>query len=187
MTIWELTFIAIALSMDAFAVSIACGISTSNLPTKNALIITFTFGLFQAVMPILGWQLSSIGYDAIKDFDHWVAFIILLCVGGKMFWDAFASKNEDENKTNFTNPLNLKMLSILAVATSLDALAVGVSFKFLNRPILLPSLYIGIVTFLICIFGIKFGTKIGNAHDSKFTFAGGLVLILIGVKILIEG
>ena len=184
----ELTFIAIALSMDALAVSIACGISTQKIPTRNALAIAFSFGLFQALMPILGWNLSSLGYDAVKDFDHWVAFFILLGIGGKMLYDAYKSRNDCQcEKHTFANPLHLRTLAILSIATSIDALAVGISFKCLNYPILYPSIYIGIITFLFCIFGVKFGNKIGCCHDSKFTFLGGIILIAIGIKILCEG
>ena len=188
MNFLELTFIAVALSMDALAVSIACGISTQKIPQKNAIIIAGAFGLFQAVMPILGWNLSGLGYDFIKDYDHWVAFAILLIIGGKMLFDAFSSKDECLcEKKSFANPLQLRTLAILAVATSIDALAVGISFKCLDYPIIMPSTYIGIVTFIISLLGVKFGNKIGCCHDSKFTFLGGIILIGIGVKILIVG
>ncbi len=187
MNLAELTFIAAALAMDAFAVSVACGISAQKIPLKNALAIAGAFGLFQAIMPIIGWKISAIGYDVVKSFDHWIAFFILLVVGGKMIYDAFKSEDGDTSKTNFADPLKIRTLTILAIATSLDALAIGVSFKCLNRPIMFPSVYIGVITFLFCIFGVKFGNKIGNSHDSKFTFAGGAVLILIGIKILISG
>ncbi len=188
MNLAELTFIAVALSMDAFAVSIACGISAKRIPTKNALAIAFSFGLFQAVMPILGWNLSALGYDAVKNFDHWVAFFILLVIGSKMLYDAYKNRGDCScQKQTFANPLCLKTLAILSIATSIDALAVGISFKCLNYPIFYPSIYIGIITFLFCIFGVKFGNKIGCCHDSKFTFLGGIILIAIGIKILIEG
>ncbi len=183
----ELTFIAVALAMDAFAVSVACGISAPKIPLKNAVTIACAFGLFQAGMPIIGWNISAIGYDIVKDFDHWVAFFILLGIGGKMIYDALKSGDDNNSKTNFANPLKLKTLAILAVATSLDALAIGVSFKCLNRAIIFPSIYIGIITFLFCVLGVKFANKIGNSHDSKFTFAGGAVLVFIGIKILISG
>lgn len=183
----ELTFIAIALSMDALAVSVACGISAEKIPARNTFAIAFAFGLFQAIMPIFGWNLSSLGYDIVKDFDHWVAFVILLVIGGKMLWDAYSSDKCECQRQSFANPLKIRTLAILAVATSIDALAVGISFKCLNYPIIYPSIYIGIITFILSLLGVKFGNKIGCCHDSKFTFLGGIILIIIGVKILFEG
>ncbi len=181
----EIFFIAIALSMDAFAVSIACGLSGTKIPMRNSLIVAFSFGFFQAIMPVIGWNLSEFAYEQIKDFDHWTAFALLTIVGSKMIWDSLHA--QDEECKCFAYPLNLKMLFVLSIATSLDALAVGVSFSCVRQAITLPTIIIGITTFAICFAGLKFGEKIGKGSDSKFTLAGGIILILIGLKILVEG
>jgi len=191
MNFLETLFIAVALSMDAFAVSVACGITSPKLPMKNAFIVALFFGGFQMFMPIIGWNLSELAYNQIQAYDHWVAFLMLAAVGGKMVWDAagIGKKEEQIEKCQkcFANPLDYKMLFILAVATSLDALAVGVSFSCTKQPIFAPSSIIGVVTFLFSIAGLKFGTKIGDKFEGKFTFLGGIVLIGIGLKILITG
>ena len=180
----ELLFIAAALSMDAFAVSIACGLSASKIPFKNMAAVALSFGIFQALMPVIGWNLSEFAYEQIKAYDHWTAFFLLFAVGAKMVWDSLRGHG---GKKCFAFPLNLKALFALSVATSLDALAVGVSFSCLRLPIIFPALTIGITTFLFCLSGIMFGKGIGRNADSKFTLAGGIILILIGVKILADG
>ena len=182
----ELVFIAIALSMDAFAVSIACGISAPKIANKNATIVAGAFGLFQAIMPLAGWNLSEFAYEYIKAFDHWIAFLMLALVGGKMVFDGFSNKEEIDKCFAYPK-LDYRVLFLLAVATSLDALAIGVSFSCAKYPILYPSIFIGLTTFAFSMCGIKFGKRIGSSHDGKFAIAGGIVLILIGIKILITG
>ena len=185
----ELVLVAVALSMDAFAVSIACGITAPKIAAKNALTVAGAFGLFQMIMPLIGWHLSELAYEYIAAYDHWIAFLLLALVGGKMVLDGAKGGGEsEEGKTCFAHPkLDLRVLFLLAVATSLDALAIGVSFSCAKYPIFFPSVFIGITTFAFSICGIKFGKKIGTANDGKFAIAGGIVLVLIGVKVLITG
>ena len=175
--------------MDAFAVSIACGIAAPKIAAKNALAVAGAFGLFQMLMPLMGWHLSESAYEYIAAYDHWIAFILLALVGGKMVLDGAKGGGESgAKKTCFAHPkLDLRVLFLLAVATRLDALAIGVSFSCAKYPIFLPSIFIGITTFAFSICGIKFGRKIGSANDGKFAIAGGIVLVLIGVKVLITG
>lgn len=184
----ELVFIAAALSMDAFAVSIACGISAPQIRLKNTFIVAFAFGFFQAAMPVVGWNVSEFAYEYIKSFDHWIAFFMLAFVAAKMIWDGLHESRECDEKKCFACPnVDYKILFLLAVATSLDALAVGVSFSCTKYPILLPSLFIGATTFLFSFFGVKFGKKIVCSYDGKFEIVGGIVLLAIGLKILITG
>ena len=190
MNLVEIFFIAVALSMDAFAVSIACGIAAPRIPARNCVIVGLFFGGFQALMPIAGWNLSEIAYSQIEAFDHWVAFFMLAAVGAKMIWDSRNSCKTCEcsqTKTCFVQPLNYKMLFLLAVATSIDALAVGVSLYCMKQPVMLPALIIGIVAFIFTILGLKFGEKIGEGREGSFELIGGMVLLAIGVKILVAG
>ncbi len=180
----ELFSIAVALSMDVLAVSVVCGLSTPNIPLKNTLATALSFGTFQCLMPVIGWNLNKLAYGQIKPYDHWVAFFILAAVGAKMVYDSFCGHN-GVGKC-FVYPLNPKILFTLSIATSLDALAVGISFSCLRLPILFPSVVIGIIAFLFCLFGINFGEKIGKNANPKFVFAGGIILILIGIKALTE-
>jgi len=180
MYIAETTLIAIALSMDALAVSVAGAACAPKLPKRNALAIAGSFGFFQMIMPIIGWESGEIGCDKISAYGNLAAFAILLAIGGKMIFDSFRRESAD---ASFVYPLCVKALLALAVATSIDAFAVGVSFRCLGRPILLPSAYIGLITFAISTAGLKFGAKIGGG-DSRFALAGGLILVGIGVKIL---
>lgn len=182
----ELVFIAIALSMDAFAVSIACGISAPKIANKNAAIVAGAFGLFQAIMPLAGWNLGEFAYEYIAAFDHWIAFLMLALVGGKMVFDGFSKKEEIDECFAYPK-LDYRVLFLLAIATSLDALAIGVSFSCAKYPILYPSIFIGLTTFAFSVCGIKFGKRIGSSYDGKFAVAGGIVLVLIGIKILITG
>ena len=187
MSFIELAFLAVALSMDALAVSVACGLSAPKMPLKNAAFVAATFGFFQAAMPVAGWSMGELAYEEIKAFDHWIAFFMLAAVGVKMVWDAFHPDEDGVEKKCFACPIDLKILGALAVATSLDALAVGVSFSFLDYPILFPAIFIGITTFALSLAGVRFGVKIGAKNDSKFELLGGVILIIIGVRILIVG
>lgn len=191
MTFLEILFVAVALSMDAFAVSIACGISAPRVPSKNAVVVGMFFGGFQAFMPAIGWHLSEIAYSQIKAYDHWVAFFMLAAVGAKMIWDSFKDAGKScecgGQRECFVCPLNYKMLLLLAVATSIDALAVGVSLSCIKQPILFPAAVIGIVAFLFTILGLKFGVKIGAGREGKFELIGGIVLVCIGAKIFVSG
>ena len=178
-----LTGIAIGLSMDALAVSVANGIMIQKLQVRHAFRIAFSFGFFQAIMPLIGWA-AGITFSAyIKEIDHWVAFGLLLLVGGRMIWESVTSTKQDEAVRNC---LHFPTLLILSIATSIDALAVGVSFAFLDMTIWFPILLIGLITFVICFFGVILGNKLGPVFGNKLGIIGGLVLIGIGVNILVE-
>ena len=178
----SLVLIAIGLSMDALAVSITSGITINCLKIRHAFRIAFLFGLFQALMPVLGW-LAGIGLKQyVESYDHWIAFGLLAFIGGKMIYEAIWIK-EVEKKCD---PLNLMVLLSLAVATSIDALAVGISFAFLKVYIITPALIIGAITFAICFGGVYLGNRLGDRLGSKMEVLGGLILIGIGFKILLQ-
>lgn len=173
-------FIAIGLAMDSFAVSISYGSVLKSFQCKKASITGFIMGFFQAIMPVLGWLLAYKFATYIVDFDHWIAFILLLFLGIKMIYESF--KKDNEKKICFS----FKTLLLLGVATSIDALAVGISFAFLTIDILLPVLIIGITAFLFSFVGVFIGQRFGKIKGINIGFIGGLILISIGVKILIE-
>ncbi|HBB90214.1 MAG TPA: manganese efflux pump MntP [Bacteroidales bacterium] len=175
--------IATALSMDALAVSVANGIMIKQLRTRHAVRIAFSFGFFQAIMPLIGWAAGITFSQYIKPVDHWIAFGLLLLVGGRMIWESISNSKKDEAVRNC---LHFPTLLILSIATSIDALAVGVSFAFLDITIWLPIVLIGLITFVICFVGIIIGNKLGPILGNKLGIIGGVTLILIGVKILIE-
>ena len=182
MDIITILFIAFGLSMDAFAVSVTSGITIKNLKVNNALQIAFFFGLFQAIMPIIGWSAGLSLRDFISGIDHWIAFVLLSVIGCKMFYESTKMKTDKET----SNPLNIYMLLILSIATSIDALAVGLSLSFLKIFIVTPAIIIGGVTFLLSFAGVFIGNKVGHFFENKIEIAGGLILIGIGVKILVE-
>ena len=167
--------------MDAFAVSICKGLSMKKMNWKNAIIIGTYFGVFQAGMPILGFILGKSFEQKITSIDHWVAFILLGYTGVKMIKEAISEKEENVNDT-----VDVKTMLILAIATSIDALAVGITFAFFKVNILFAAVLIGIVTFLLSIFGVKLGNKFGDKYERKSEIAGGLILIFMGTKILLE-
>ena len=181
MTIFEIILTAIALSMDAFAVSICKGISLKKINLRNCVLIGTYFGLFQALMPIIGYLLGHNFKDLIMSIDHWIAFILLLSIGINMILES--SKEEIlDNKEK----LSFKVMIVLAIATSIDALAVGITFAFLDVDIIGSSLIIGIITFTLSILGAKFGNVFGNKLEKRAQVLGGIILIMIGLKILIE-
>lgn len=185
----DLFFISVGLAMDAFAVSLTSGVIIKDLKIKNALKIGLFFGLFQCIMPILGW-LAGINFsNYIKTFDHWIAFFLLGFIGAKMIYEALSTKKDDsEDKIN-KDPLNNKLLFFLAIATSIDALAVGVFFAAGGEnalAILKDGLIIGVITFIISFAGVFLGKKFGSLFQKQAEIAGGIILIIIGVKILIE-
>lgn len=174
--------IALGLAMDAFAVSISCGLSDAKNTSRNALNAGIAFGLFQGGMTAAGW-LAGCSFRAwIENIDHWVAFGLLGIIGAKMIWEAFDDENECIALTS------LKVLITLAIATSIDALAVGISFSALQMEILLPALMIGVITFLLSYFGVYLGKMIGcNTKLKKYIdIFGGVILVGIGLKILLE-
>lgn len=188
MTNLEIWLIAVGLAMDCFAVSIASGIIMKRILLRPMLTIAFFFGLFQAVMPLLGWIAASTFSRQIESIDHWIAFAILVFLGGRMVKESF---KEDDCKHEF-DPTRLKIVLALAVATSIDALAVGVSFAFLGikglAGILSPVGVIGIVSFALSGVGLMFGIRFGCGIARKLRAErwGGIILIIIGTKILIE-
>lgn len=185
MVIVELALIGVGLAMDAFAVSICKGLGMTKVKKKNAFIIGLFFGGFQALMPFLGWALGKSFEKYIVQIDHWIAFILLVFIGGKMVYEVI-NPSEEDTVTVKDTPLDLKELLILAIATSIDALAVGVTFAFLNYPILEAISIIGILTFIISVVGVYIGNYFGSRFKKRAELASGVILILIGLKILLE-
>ena len=183
MDIISIVLIAVGLAMDAFAVSITSGITIKRLRINNALKIAIFFGLFQAVMPIIGWLAGLSLRDYISAVDHWIAFGLLSFIGCKMIYESITVQSSEKEM----NPLNVYVLLVLSVATSIDALAVGVSFAFLKVSIVTPVIIIGTVTFFLSYLGVYIGDRIGHFFENKIEIAGGLLLIGIGIKILVEG
>lgn len=181
MTFFELFFIAAGLSMDAFAVSVSSAMTMKNIHASDSLKFAVFFGGFQALMPLLGWLVGSIFSGYVTAVDHWIAFVLLGFIGAKMIYDVFCGKEE-----HFTDTLSYKLLFFLALATSIDALAVGVTFAFMKTNIVFDIITIGTVTFLLSLTGALIGKKAGGALGGKAEIAGGIILILIGFKILFE-
>lgn len=182
MNLAELLLLAVGLSMDASAVSISNALCMPRIRTKEVLRIAGAFGFFQALMPFLGYYFASLFYDVISGFDHWVALLLLLFIGGKMLWEAVKGEEEQECPTRITN----KMLLLQAVATSIDALAVGISLSALSVNVWSSVLIIGLVTFGCCVLAMLVGKRFGNALGKRAGILGGLILIGIGLKIFIE-
>ena len=181
----ELFLLGIGLAMDAFAVSVCKGLGMRRLNKKQTLIIGLYFGGFQALMPFVGWLLGSQFEKYITSIDHWIAFILLGIIGGKMIVESVKPDKEDDEVKEMDAPLDLKEMFVLAVATSIDALAVGITFAFLDYPIVEAITIIGISTFFISIGGVYVGNFFGNKYEKKAEFAGGLILVLLGVRILL--
>jgi len=182
MGFFELIFLAVGLSMDAFAVAICAGLSMAKVSLKKAMIVGLYFGVFQAGMPLIGFFLAGLFADKIIAYDHWVAFCLLGFIGGKMILDSF----KNEGVSNGEQSLNPRKMLPLAIATSIDALAVGVSFAFLEVSIVPAVSFIGITTFGISMAGVKIGNIFGVKFKSKAQLLGGVILVLIGIKILLE-
>ena len=181
MTYIELFVIAVGLSMDAFAVSICKGLSVRKLKPRHAVICGAYFGGFQALMPVIGWLLGRQFEVLIKSIDHWIAFALLVLIGANMVREAV--KNEEENLNDSFTP---RTMLPLAVATSIDALAVGVTFAFLDVEIVPAVSMIGVTTFVLSAIGVKIGNVFGAKYKSKAELVGGIVLVAMGIKILIE-
>ena len=176
-----LFIIALGLSMDAFAVSICKGLAMQKITLKKAGIVGLWFGGFQALMPFIGYILGSQFEHYITTIDHWIAFILLGLIGISMIKEALGKEEECQDDS-----LSLKTMLILAVATSIDALAVGITFAFLQVNIISAVLFIGIITFVLSMVGVKVGNVFGIRYKSKAELAGGIILILMGTKILLE-
>ena len=176
--------LGVGLAMDAFSVSMANGLHDPGMSRKRMCIIAGTFGVFQAVMPLIGWVLGTQFARYITSVDHWIAFALLGYIGGKMIWDAFHEAPESETCAS-ESTLNLRELVMLAVATSIDALAVGMGVAILEMELFSCVAVIGIVTFLCCLGGILLGKRFGSLFRTKAEIAGGIILLLIGVKLLL--
>jgi len=185
MSIWELLITAIALSMDAFAVAICKGLSVKKMKPKHALICGAYFGGFQALMPLIGFVLGVQFKDLITRVDHWIAFVLLALIGANMIREACSCGCEDEE---MNDSFNFRTMLPLALATSIDALAVGVTYAILDigSKIIPAVLFIGVITFMLSCVGVKIGNVFGARFKSKAEFFGGAVLILMGTKILLE-
>lgn len=182
MGILELFILAVGLSMDAFAVSVCKGLSTEKLKAKHYLIIGAWFGGFQALMPTIGYFLGSTFEKYITSFDHWVAFVLLAIIGGNMIREGVS---KDEEKAN--DSFSFKTMIVLAVATSIDALAVGITFGLLPDVNIAAAVsFIGVITFVLSAVGLKVGNIFGLKYKSKAEIVGGVILVLIGTKILLE-
>ncbi len=181
----EIFLIGVGLSMDAFAVSVCKGLSMKRVNYKHALVISLFFGVFQAIMPTIGWALGSQLKVFIDPIDHWIAFGLLAFVGGKMIWDTLHDSKEDD-KTNEEFKLDIKELFMLAIATSIDALATGIMFAIVQVEIVSTVLLIGCTTFAISFVGVVIGNKFGSKYEKASNIIGGIVLILIGIKVLID-
>ncbi|MCI8477092.1 MAG: manganese efflux pump [Oscillospiraceae bacterium] len=182
-TLIEWLFLAFSLAMDAFAVSVSSGISVPGFGRRQAVRMGAYFGLFQFIMPLLGWVLGSGISGRVQAVDHWIAFGLLAVIGGRMVWDAAAAPCRPEQPVKL---LTRRHLLALALATSMDALAVGISLAFLTADILSAALIIGAVAFLLSVLGGLAGRRLGCLFQRRAGIAGGLVLIGIGVKILVE-
>lgn len=177
----EILLIAIGLGMDAFAVSVCKGLSMTKMSWKKAIIVGLYFGIFQGLMPVIGYLLGTTFESFVTQIDHWIAFVLLTFIGLNMLKEAISEDSE-----NCNDNVNFKTMIVLAIATSIDALAIGITFAFLQTNIVIAALSIGIITFVISVLGVKIGNRFGDKYEKKAEAAGGLILILMGIKILLE-
>lgn len=182
----ELLLIAVGLAMDAFAVSICRGLGMRRLNMRTAAVLALFFGGFQALMPLIGWALGSQFMWLIAPVDHWVAFVLLAFIGGKMLWEAFHEEGEACGCGEDTSRVDLREFLVLAVATSIDALAAGISFAALSVDIGVTVALIGVITFALSFVGVAVGHFFGARFEKPASVVGGVVLILIGLKVLLE-
>ncbi len=182
MDIGSIFLIALGLAMDAFAVSITSGVIIKRHKLQKAFVFGFMFGGFQMLMPVLGWRVGQAFCFFISGIDHWIAFGLLFLIGSKMIWEAFQMEKIERTSSDMT----FLVLLGLSIATSVDALAVGISFAFLQISILLPVLVIGVITFVMSFAGVVLGSRFGGGSEKKIEIVGGGVLIAIGFKILVS-
>lgn len=185
MSLAELILISVGLAMDAFSVSVCKGLSMKKLDLKGGVITALFFGAFQGVMPVIGYFLGSRFANVISSFSHWVSFGLLAIIGGKMIWEALHDDDDDEGDREYR--LDLKELTLLAVATSIDALAVGIVFAAEKTDLFFSVTMIGVITFALSLLGVFIGHRFGSKYEKKAEIAGGIILILIGLKLLLEG
>ena len=186
MSLLELFLLAVGLSMDAFAVSVCKGLSVRRGSMKQALTVGIWFGSFQALMPFIGWMLGSQFAGRIQQYDHWIAFILLVLIGGNMIREALSGDEEDAAQAETDLRLDHKKLFLMAIATSIDALAIGVTFAFLETAILPAIGIIGCTTFCISVAGVVVGCWFGARYKKRAEITGGAILVLLGVRILLE-
>ena len=177
----ELMILSVGLAMDAFAVAVCKGLSTPKMNWKKACVIGTYFGVFQALMPLIGYLLGINFQEKIQSVDHWIAFILLGIIGLNMLKEAISKETENTNDS-----IKFKDMLILAIATSIDALAVGITFAFLKVNVGLAISLIGVITFIISVIGVKVGNVFGCKYEKKAELTGGLILIILGIKILLE-
>ena len=182
----ELFLIGVGLSMDAFAAAICQGLSMTRIKWGHALTVGLYFGGFQALMPFIGWMLGSQFADRIQQYDHWIAFILLVLIGGNMIREALSGDEEDAAQAETDLRLDHKKLFLMAIATSIDALAIGVTFAFLETAILPAIGIIGCTTFCISVAGVAVGCWFGARYKKRAEITGGAILVLLGVRILLE-
>lgn len=182
MSFWEILLLAVGVSMDAFAVSIGKGLSAQRASWREALTVGLWFGGFQALMPVIGYYLGISFADLVTKVDHWIAFGLLLLIGGNMIREALQPEDEKTADTSF----GFKTMLVLAIATSIDALAVGISFAFLGTNLWRAILIIGLTTFAFSAVGLLIGKKVGSRFHAGAEILGGVILIAIGIKILVE-
>ncbi len=185
MTILEMVLIALGLSMDAFAVATCRGLEMPKFNWKHALVIALFFGVFQALMPLIGWAVGSTFSKYIENVDHWIAFALLAVIGLNMIWDSFKKEKQEDKECN-NQGLKIIPLIFMAIATSVDALVVGITIAFINANIWITIAIIGSITFVLSFIGVAIGHKVGSKFKRVATAIGGVVLILIGLKILLE-
>jgi len=181
MELISILLIGVGLAMDAFAVAVCKGLSMKKLESKKAIIIALYFGIFQGAMPVIGYFLGTAFESFVTQIDHWIAFILLGIIGINMIKEAFGCNCENTN-----DKVDFKTMVVLAIATSIDALAIGITFAFLKTNITLAGIVIGITTFILSLIGVKIGNEFGNKFEKKAQIFGGIILILIGTKILVE-
>lgn len=187
MSLYVLFLTALGLSMDAFAVAICKGLSVTKAKIKHMLITGLYFGIFQAGMPLIGYFVGKQFKVYVEAFDHWIAFVLLGLIGANMIREALSKEEEEENCNDKNGSFGFKAMFPMAIATSIDALAVGVTYAFLPDVDIVPAVsFIGIITFTLSFVGVKIGNIFGTKFKSKAELAGGIILILIGLKILLE-
>ena len=185
MSFGAIVLLALGLAMDATAVAAARGLAVPAIRPRHVLLVAVFFGGFQALMPVIGWLLGTRIGPLVEAWDHWIAFVLLGFIGGKMIWEA-RSAGEDESEDSAVDHFALRSMFVLAVATSIDALAVGITLPMLNAPFTLSIVTIGVVTALLSVAGLYAGRRFGSMLGKRLDFAGGLVLICLGFKILFD-
>ncbi|MBE5920977.1 MAG: manganese efflux pump [Pseudobutyrivibrio ruminis] len=187
MSVLDIFLLGVGLSMDAFAVAICKGLAMKKVNKKQMILIALFFGGFQALMPLIGWLVGSTFAKKIAAFDHWIAFVLLALIGGNMAIDAIKEWNQEDKVEIIDPPIDFKELTLLAIATSIDALACGVTFSFYeNFNIIKAISIIGVTTFVISAGGVYVGNIFGDKYKAKAQLVGGIILIFLGIKILLE-